>query len=88
MSQAPGISCKEFVELVTEYFDGALSQDDVRRFEHHIEECFWCGRYLEQMRVTIETVGRIDEESISPDAKDSLLHAFRDWTAGRQATET
>ena len=34
------------------------------------------------MRVTIETVGHIDEESISPDAKDALLHAFRDWRAG------
>jgi hypothetical protein len=80
------MSCKEFVELVTEYFEGTLSEADVRRFEQHIEDCFWCGRYLEQMRVTIKTVGRIDEESISPDAKDALLHAFRDWDAGRRAS--
>jgi hypothetical protein len=80
------MSCKEFVELVTEYFEGTLAHEDVRRFEQHIEDCFWCGRYLEQMRVTIETVGHIDEESISPDAKDALLHAFRDWNAGRRAS--
>lgn len=76
------MSCKEFVELVTDYFEGQLSDEDLRRFEEHIEQCFWCGRYLEQMRVTINTVGRIDEESLSPEAKDSLLHAFRDWHGG------
>jgi anti-sigma factor RsiW len=80
------MSCKEFVELVTDYFEGRLSQEDTQRFEAHITECFWCGRYLEQMRTTIDTVGRIDEESISPDAKDALLHAFRDWDAERRAS--
>jgi putative zinc finger protein len=80
------MSCKEFVELVTDYFEGALSDEDVRRFEQHIEDCFWCGRYLEQMRVTIATVGRVEEDDISTDAKDALLHAFRDWNAGRTAS--
>jgi anti-sigma factor RsiW len=83
VSTAAAMSCKEFVELVTDYFEGALSDADVRRFEQHIEDCFWCGRYLEQMRATIETVGRIEEDSISPDARDALLHAFRDWTGER-----
>jgi hypothetical protein len=80
------VNCQEFVELVTEYFEGTLSEDETQRFEGHIEECFWCARYLDQMRVTIDTVGRIDEDSISPDAKDSLLDAFRDWNADRQAS--
>jgi hypothetical protein len=78
--------CTEFVELVTDYFEGTLSEQNVQRFEQHIEDCFWCGRYLEQMRVTIHTVGRIDEESISPQAKDSLLHAFRDWNVDRNTS--
>jgi anti-sigma factor RsiW len=71
---------------VTDYFEGALSDDDTARFEEHIGQCFWCARYLEQMRVTISTVGRLDEESISPDAKDALLHAFRNWNAERSAS--
>jgi anti-sigma factor RsiW len=78
------MSCKELVELVTDYLEGVLSAEDRRRFEQHIAGCLWCGRYLEQMRLTINTVGRIEEDSISPAAKDSLLHAFRDWSAGRQ----
>jgi hypothetical protein len=84
VSTAPAMSCKEFVELVTDYFEGALSAHDVQRFEQHIDDCFWCGRYLEQMRVTIATVGRIEEDVMSTEAKDALLHAFRDWNAERK----
>jgi anti-sigma factor RsiW len=80
------MSCREFVELVTDYFEGALSPADTARFEEHISQCFWCARYLEQMRVTIETVGRIDEDSLSRDAKDELLNAFRDWHTERRAS--
>ena len=78
------MSCQEFVELVTDYFEGALSAEDARRFEEHIDHCPWCTRYLEQMRVTIRTVGRIDAESIPPAMRDELLHAFRDWHGGLQ----
>jgi anti-sigma factor RsiW len=80
------MTCREIVELVTDYFEGALSEVDRRRFEEHIDECEWCSRYLEQMRVTIHTVGHIDEASLSPEAKDELLHAFRDWNAERRAS--
>jgi anti-sigma factor RsiW len=80
------MNCKQFVELVTDYLEGKLPEDDVRRFEEHMADCHWCTRYLEQMRVTLRTLGRIDEESISPEARDALLHAFRDWNADRQAS--
>jgi anti-sigma factor RsiW len=76
------MSCQEIVELVTDYLEGVLPPADTIRFEAHIADCVWCGRYLEQMRVTIATVGRIDEDSTAPVAKDALLHAFRNWRAG------
>lgn len=78
------MSCRELVELVTGYLDGALSPEDTRRFEQHIEHCTWCARYLEQMRTTIVTVGRVDEQSLSPEARAAFLAAFRDWRAGAQ----
>ena len=80
------ITCQEFVELVTDYLEGALPEDQVRGFEQHMDDCPWCARYLEQMRVTLRTVGHIDEESISQEARDALLHAFRDWDARREAS--
>ena len=75
------MSCQELVELVTDYFEGKLSWRQRRRFEKHIAACRWCSRYIDQMRVTIETVGRIEEDSISPEMRDELLAAFQDWRA-------
>jgi putative zinc finger protein len=72
------VTCRELVELVTDYFEGTLSWRQRRRFERHIRVCPWCTRYVEQMGVTIRTVGRIDADSISPRARDELLQAFAD----------
>jgi anti-sigma factor RsiW len=73
------LPCRELVELVTDYFDGALSRRDRRRFERHIAACDGCSAYVEQMRVTSTALGGLTEETIPPDARDALLHAFRDW---------
>ena len=76
-----GIPCRQMVELVTDYLEGALSWRERRRFERHIAGCDGCRAYLEQMRQTLRVLGRLDEETISPEARDALLHAFRDWRA-------
>jgi anti-sigma factor RsiW len=76
------MNCEELVELVTRYLEGELPADEMRRFEEHIERCVWCGRYVEQMKTTISVVGHLDAESISPEARNTLLREFRDWTAG------
>jgi anti-sigma factor RsiW len=76
------MTCKELVELVTDYLDGALPPRDVARFEEHIVSCPPCHTHLDQMRRTIEAVGRIPEEALSPDAEQDLLKAFRTWKRG------
>jgi len=76
------MSCKELVELVTDYFEDVLPTADRQEFEHHLELCDGCAHYVEQMRTTVVTVGALREESISPEARDALLHAFRDWKRG------
>jgi anti-sigma factor RsiW len=75
------LSCQELVELVTDYFEGALSETDRARFEDHIGRCDPCTIYLEQMRLTIELVGHVPVESLSADAERALLEAFRGWRA-------
>jgi anti-sigma factor RsiW len=84
--QPGAIACQELVELVTDYFEGALSRRDRRRFEHHIAGCDGCTAYLEQMRATLRAVGSLSGESIAPEARDALLHAFRDWEPDRPPT--
>jgi anti-sigma factor RsiW len=73
------LNCRQLVELVTEYFDGALSPSDRSRFEEHIMSCPPCRAYLEQMRQTIRLLGSIPEETVSPDAEETLVATFRDW---------
>lgn len=81
--QPTPLACQELVELVTAYLEGALNATDRARFEAHIAGCDACTMYLEQMRVTITTVGRIPEESLSPTLVSELGLAFADWSAGR-----
>lgn len=73
------LSCKEFVELVTDYFEEKLSPEDQARFAAHLESCDGCEIYLEQMRQTINALGTLPEESIPAEAKEELLEAFHNW---------
>jgi anti-sigma factor RsiW len=76
------LTCKELVELVTDYLEGALPRRERRRFERHIAKCDGCTTYLEQVRQIIQMLGELTEDSLTPEAKGELLHAFRDWKAG------
>jgi anti-sigma factor RsiW len=73
------LSCREVVELVTAYLEGALSLGDRMRFENHLTACDGCTMYLEQMRRTIELTGMLRVDDVSPEALAKLMHAFRDW---------
>src|SRR4051812_45684181 len=48
-----GLTCRELVELVTDYLEDALGAGDRARFEAHLRACEGCSAYLGQMRSTI-----------------------------------
>lgn len=73
------VTCQEVVELVTAYLEDALSVEDRAAFEEHLLVCDGCERYLQQMRRTIDLVGQVREESLSPQTRQGLLDAFADW---------
>jgi anti-sigma factor RsiW len=73
------VSCKELVELVTDYLEDALPPDERMRFEEHLALCPGCVAYVEQMRGTVRAVGGLREEAVPAEARDTLMHAFRDW---------
>jgi anti-sigma factor RsiW len=74
--------CRQAVDLVTDYLEGALSERDRARFEAHLADCPHCSRYLEQMRLTIAAVGRIDPGAMAPEVRDELVALYRRWRAG------
>jgi anti-sigma factor RsiW len=73
------ITCQEVVELVTDYFDGALPSDGLDVFEQHLNFCEGCVWYVDQMRTTVATVGHVREEDVPRETRERLLTAFRDW---------
>ncbi len=73
------MTCRELVELVTEYLEARLPPRDRARFEAHIADCEYCAAYLEQMRQTIRVLGRLPEASLSAEARHALHAAFRGW---------
>ncbi|MFI5316963.1 MAG: anti-sigma factor family protein [Myxococcota bacterium] len=77
------MTCKELAELVTDYLDGALPVRERLAFDRHIALCPDCGRYLEQMRHAVTTLGRLPPEPIPPDVEAKLLAQFRDWKRER-----
>ena len=76
------LTCKELVELVTEYLDGSLSRRNRARFEAHLAGCTNCTQYLEQFRETIRLTGTLRESDVSPEAEAALLAQFESWKRG------
>jgi len=71
-------TCQQVVELVTAYLEDGLSPEDRERFEQHLASCVGCRNYLEQMRRTIETTGRV-QLALPAELEEKLLEAFRGW---------
>ena len=76
------IVCQQAVELVTDYLEGALPARDRTRLEAHLGACPHCHEYFEQMRTTIAALGRIEPESLAPEARDELVALYRRWQEG------
>ena len=77
------MSCKQLVDVITDYLEGAMPPGDRARFESHLDACPYCVTYLEQMRATVDALGELSEESLSEEARDQLLQAFRGWATAR-----
>jgi anti-sigma factor RsiW len=82
---ADEMSCKELVEVITEYLEGTLPAPDRSRFEEHLAQCSGCRNYLEQMRRTVETMGRLSPDRLCEEDRHRLLQLFRGWQQREQS---
>ena len=76
---ADDLECREVVEAVTDYLEGAMAPGDRLRFDYHLALCEGCQVYLEQMRTVIRVAGRSAADAVPPETMAGLLRAFRDW---------
>ena len=75
------LTCHEVVELVTAYLEGELSPSEAARVEAHLEDCDGCRTVFEEFRATIRLTGMVREEELTATQRQTLLEAFRGWTA-------
>jgi anti-sigma factor RsiW len=75
------IVCREAVELVTDYLEGALPRSARRRFEAHLAGCPHCTEYLAQMRATIRLTGTVTPQDLTPQMQDEFIALYRQWRA-------
>jgi len=73
MSVQPNIICQEFVEEVTNYLEGKLSEAEERWTDEHLAQCDACRAYLEQMRATIAALHGLRETEVDPELRARIL---------------
>ena len=78
------LRCIELVELITDYFEGRLSDEDRLRFDQHLLGCRGCTSYVQQMGETIRLTGRLGEDDVPLAGRDRLLGAFAAWRDARR----
>ncbi len=77
------MNCRQVVELMTDYLEGALSAVERARFEDHIAGCDGCRAYLAQLRTARKIVGQLADEPVPAAVERELLEAFRSWRSTR-----
>ncbi len=75
------VVCREAVELVSDYLDGALPPASAKRLEAHLADCPGCTEYLRQVRDTVALLGSVEPEDLAPETRAGLLQLYRDFQA-------
>jgi anti-sigma factor RsiW len=71
------ITCQQFVELVTDYFEGALSARSQTLVEEHLVMCDWCMTYADQLQATVASLHELRVEPISAEPSAAVLEALQ-----------
>ena len=72
------MKCREFVEFLMEYLDGALAEAERSVFEEHIGDCPACVNYLDTYRETVRLGSSLctSDADLPPDVPEELVQAI------------
>jgi anti-sigma factor RsiW len=74
-----GVVCQQFVELVTDYLEGALPPGRHDVVERHLAACGDCRAYLLQMRRTLSVAGKLGPEDVPDEVVNALMRALDEF---------
>ncbi len=71
------ITCRDLVEMVTDYLEGQIAAVQRHAIEAHLGDCPGCDEYVEQMRLTIGALrGLASDERLEQGTRDEIIRAF------------
>ena len=70
------VTCRQVVEIVSDYLDDELAPDFRAAVEDHLAVCPGCLEYLSQMRTTVGSLRDIDTEDLPSSMVSQLVSAF------------
>jgi len=82
MTTEPDVTCREVVELLSDYLDDAIPTPDRARLEAHLAGCDGCAAALDQLRETVRLTGMLTEEQVSQEQLEPVRSVFRAWWRG------
>ena len=82
-ASADEVTCQQFVELITDYFEGALAPQTLNHVEEHLVLCDWCLAYIDQMQATVASLHAF-KQAVPAASADSLLAALREKKAAEE----
>jgi anti-sigma factor RsiW len=60
------VPCNELVEMASDYVEGALDAELVRRIDHHLLGCPGCRAYLQQLRASMAAMRALGTDDAPP----------------------
>jgi predicted anti-sigma-YlaC factor YlaD len=73
------VTCRQVVQLLTDYLEGALSDADRVRVQEHLAGCAACRAFLGQLRAAGRVTAALAAAEVPAALRAELISAFRDW---------
>ena len=73
------MTCREFVEFLVDYLEGALSDQERRVFDEHLAICPSCVNYLASYRETVQlgkAALRAEDDAVPSSVPEELVQAI------------
>ena len=67
------IGCKECMDLLADYVDGALPREQAELLEWHLEGCAPCVAFVNTYKGTVDAARRLRETALPPELRDKLI---------------
>ena len=84
-AERPMRTCKDVIDLLSDYLDGDLSRETHRDFEAHMRDCAACIDFLEGLRATQSRVRNLRCDDIPDDVHRALRSFLEREIKGRRS---